>query len=214
MRVLGVKRILILIFLVAINVAMAATVYVFLIPQHVTKERELNALKSQVNTVRSDIDRMQVEFDQLAEQQNRFEKLKGKGFFYNQGRREAQIVLESIQKQAGVVTAIATIQAGAAEDNEEAKKAEYKILKSPVQIHIDAFDPVDVYRYVYLLDNFFPGHVQIDSINMARTGEVTGPVLRGIASGANPILVQADINMTWRTMVPQSDVIQTEGSAQ
>ncbi len=208
-RVLGTKRILMLVFLLAINVAMATTVYMYLMPQHVKKERELMALKKQVNGVRDDIGRMQIEFDQLADQQNQFEKLKEKGFFYDQGRRKAEIVLETIQKQAGVIAAVATIHAGATEDNDEAKKAEYKVLKSAVQIHVDAVDPVDIYRYIYLLDNFFPGHVQIDGIRMERTAEVTGPVLRGIASGANPVLVQADIDLTWRTMVPQAEVIQT-----
>ncbi len=208
-RVLGTKRILMLVFLVAMNIAMATTVYMYLIPRHAQKENQLRGVRGQVNTMRSDISRMQVEFDQLADQQNQFEKLKERGFFYNQGRREAQIVLEGIQKQAGVVAAVATIQAGATEENEEAKKADYKVLKSPVQIHVEAVDPVDVYRYIYLLNNFFPGHIEIGEIRLERIGEVTGPVLRGIASGVNPVLVQADINMTWRTMVPQADVIET-----
>jgi hypothetical protein len=205
-RVLGTKRILMLIFLIAINAALASSVYLFLMPQHIKKQRELSALNGQVSTVRTDIDRMQIEFDQLAEQQNRFEKLKEKGFFYNQGRRQAELVLEKIQKQAGVVAAVANIQAGMVQEDEEAQKAEHKILSSPVKIHIDAVDPVDVYRYVYLLDNFFPGHVAINNIRMVRTDEVTGPVLRSIASGSNPVLVQADIEMTWRTMVPQSEL--------
>ena len=85
-RVLGTKRILMLVFLIAINVAMATTVYMYLIPQQVKKERELKKIRGDVNTTRDDISRMQVEFDQLAEQQNQFEKLKAKGFFYDQGR--------------------------------------------------------------------------------------------------------------------------------
>ncbi len=206
-RVLGTKRILMLVFLIAINVALATSVYLFLIPQEVKKRTELNQLRNKVAGVRGDINRMLVEFDQLALQQNRYEKLKERGFFYNQDRRQAQIVLESIQKQAGVVAAVANIQAGASEDNAEAQKAEYKILSSPMKIHVEAIDPVDIYRYVYLLDNFFPGHIMIQDVRMERTGEVTGPVLRGIASGSNPVLVQADLNITWRTMVPQSEVI-------
>ena len=206
-KVLGAKRIMMLFILVAVNVVLAATVYLFLIPQEVTKRNELNVLRNKTAGVRGDIDRMLVEFDQLALQQNRYEKLKERGFFYNQDRRQAQIVLESIQKQAGVVAAVANIQAGISEDNPEAQKAEYKVLRSPMKIHIEAFDPVDIYRYVYLLDNFFPGHIMIEDIRIERTGEVTGPVLRGIASGSNPVLVQADLNVTWRTMVPASEIL-------
>lgn len=213
-RVLGTKRVLMLVLLVAMNVAMAASVYMFLQPQRIKKQSELAGVNGQISTVQSDINRMQIEFDQLAVQQNQFEKLKEKGFFSNQGRRSAEKVFEAIQKQAGVISAIASIQSGTVEDSEEAQKAEHKILKSPVSVKVDATDSIDVYRYIYLLERFFPGHLTFNKITMARKAEVTGTILRSIASGSNPPLVEADIDMTWRTMIPQSEVIPDASGAQ
>lgn len=206
-RVLGTKRVLVLVMLIAFNAALAASVYLYLSPAVEKKEREMRALKGQISSKQGDISRMQVEFDKLAEQQNRFEQLKGKGFFFNQDRRQAEIVLENIQKQAGVISARAEMQAGVIEENEEAKKAEYNLLKSQGRIHIEALDAVDIYRYLYFISYYFPGHVTFKDIAMERKSDVTGPILRAIASGSNPPLVQADVELIWRTMIPKSEVI-------
>ena len=211
-KVLGTKRVLGLVFLVALNVALATGVYLYAVPEKGKKERELRRLTGQIATLISDIERMQVEFEQLEAQQEEFDQLKARGFFGNQGRRQAEQILERIQKEAGVISAVAGIQSGVVEDNEEAKKAEHKILKSPVTIHLEAMDDVDVYRYIYLLEKFFPGHVTIESVNMERLADVSGPVLRSIASGSNPKLIKAEIEMIWRTMIPASEVIGTEGT--
>jgi multidrug resistance efflux pump len=205
--ILGARRILTIAILVALNAAVVAMLYLYLTPEKMQKDRELRTARGQISTVTSDIGRMQVEFDQLTVQQERFDKLRAHGFFGSQGRREAERVFEKIQKEAGVISAVANIQAGTIEDNEEAQKAEHKILVSPVNITIEAVDDIDVYRYLYLLEQFFPGHVSIENMTMERKAEITGTVLRAIATGSNPQLVTADIHLTWRTMIPQKDII-------
>lgn len=209
-RVLGSKRLMLLAGLAGLNLLLAAVTYIYLAPHAFSQQMRLNGLNGQISTVRSDIDRMQIEFEQLNAQQAQFDALKKKGFLSNQQRRQAEKVFESIQKQAGVISAVAKIEAGQVEDNEEAQKAEYKILSSPVKIHIEAMDGVDVFRYIYLLEHFFPGHVAVTDMQFERKSEVTGPVLRAIASGENPVLVDADIEMVWRTMIPQAEVAPAE----
>ena len=206
-KVLGTKRVLGLVFLIAINAALASGVYLYAVPEKAEKERELRRLQGEISTAVSDIDRLQIEFEQLEKQQEQFDGLKAKGFFSNQERRQAEKVFERIQKEAGVISAIASVQAATVEDNEEAAKSEHKILSSPVAIKIAAMDDVDVFRYIYLVEQFFPGHVTINDIQLSRTTEISGTILRGIATGANPELVKAEIQMTWRTMIPASEVI-------
>lgn len=206
-RVLGTKRVLGIVFLVAINAALAAGVYLYAMPEQVKKERELRQLRGNISTTSSDIGRLQIEFDQLEAQQAQFENLRTRGFFGTQERRQAEKIFEKIQKEAGVVSAIANIQSGSVLDDEEAQKAEHKILASPVTVRVTATDDVDVFRYIYLVEQFFPGHITIDSIKLERVAEISGTVLRAIASGANPALVTADIEITWRTMIPASAVI-------
>ena len=102
-RVLGAKRILTIVALLALNALMAATLYFYLMPEKIKKNRELSSLRGQISTVQTDIGRMQIEFDQLAVQQAQFEKLQKRGFFSTQGRRVAEKVLQRIQQEAGVV---------------------------------------------------------------------------------------------------------------
>lgn len=205
--VLGIKRVLVLVALVALNVVLAASVYMYMIPENTVKKRELSGLRSQVSTLRGDIDRMQVEFEQLEDQKAEFELLAKDGFFKDQSRRQAEDIFNEIQKKSGVSKAIASIQAGVLEDNEEAKKAEHKILKSPMEVRLEAFDDVNIFHYLFLVEHYFPGHVSIKGVRIERKADVTGTVLRAISTGASPSLVEAHVKMVWRTMIPASSVI-------
>jgi hypothetical protein len=209
-RILGVKRILVLLVLVVLNGLFATGVYLYLMPQKLQKERDLSGVRGQIGTLQGDIDRLQIEFDQLEAQQAQFDILNERGFFSSQGRRQAEKTLENIQKQAGVISAVASIKSGTVEDSEEAQKAAHKILVSPISIQVEALDDVDVFRYLFLLEKFFPGHLTITNINVERTSDISGPVLRSIASGSNPALVTASIEMLWRTMIPESEVMNTD----
>ena len=206
--VLGFKRVVMLAVLIGVNIVLAMSIYMYMKPETQKKERELRGLRGQVSTVRSDIDRMQVEFEQLEDQKAEFERLAADGFFKNQGRRQAELILSEIQKTSGVSKAIASIQAGEIEDNEEAKKAAHKILRSPIEIRLQAIDDINIYHYLFLVENYFPGHITIEELNLERSADVTGTVLRAIASGTNPPLVNADVEMVWRTMIPESEVIE------
>jgi hypothetical protein len=170
-------------------------------------------LKSQTSVVQQDINRLQVDFDQLKLQQSEYLIIKDKGFFFDQSRREAEKILQSIQQKAGVIAAVAKINAGELEDNEEAQKANYKILKSTLSVHIDALDPAEIYKYVYLLEEFFPGQLIISNLLLERKTEPNGEALRSISEGGRPIMASADVDIIWRTMIPQpQQAAQTPGA--
>ncbi len=205
--VLGLKRVILLAFFVGLNVVLGGLYYGVLLPFQASQTAELNTLQSQVSTVRSDVARMQVEFEELEAQKGAFQTLQKDGFFQNQSRKLAESFFSKIQKEAGVGNAIATVDSGAIEENEEAVKAKHKILKSSVKIELKAVDDVDIFRYLYLVEASFPGHMAVEKIELKRESDVDGTVLRAIASGANPPLVSARVDMLWRTMIPESDVI-------
>ncbi|MCK5284749.1 MAG: hypothetical protein KAJ86_04100 [Alphaproteobacteria bacterium] len=212
-KVLGIKRILIIVILLVANIVLAAVVYVYIDPEKANKERELQVIRGKNSGVQSDVIRLQIEFDQLEMQQDQFDALKKEGFLGTQDRRLAEQLFAKIGKEAGVIRSVASMQGGTIEDNDEAGKAFHKILRSPILVEIDAFDDVDVFRYIYLVEKFFPGHITIEYVNIERKGDVTGAVLRGIAGGKNPELVAANIEMIWRTMIPEKDIIKkVEGS--
>lgn len=210
-QILGIKRVLILVFLIAINAAVGSGLYLYLYPQTEKKERDLRRVRGQISSVQGDIDKLAVEFAQLELQREQFAVLEESGFFDSQDRRSATEIFNRIQEQSRVVSAVASVRAGKIEENPEAEKAEHKVLVSPIEVKIEAMDDTDVFRYIYLVQRFFPGHISINDIRISRQAEVTGTVLRSIASGSKPPLVEATIQMSWRTLIPESEVIESQG---
>lgn len=210
-RILGLKRIILLGLLVVLNVLLAAAVYLYMNPQEVKKQRELQGVQGEIATLSDDISRMQIEFDDIERQKSRFQELVNDGFFRDQSRREAEELIRRIQVSSNVVTASASIASGEVVDDEEAAKAGYKILKSPVSLTIEALDDVDVYRYLYMVQRYFPGYITYEKLTMERMAAVDASVLRALASGATVPLVKASINMTWQTMIPDPNA-STDGT--
>ncbi len=201
-NILGIKRIFILLALFVTNAALALIVFYYLTPQIQTDERNMSTMRGEVSTLRADIDLMQVEFDQLAVQKDEFEILSADGFFTEQDRRQAELIFNDIQRKSGVSKAIVSIQPGVFEENEESLKAKHQILNSTIEANIEAVDDVNIFNYMFLIENYFPGHVSIEKIELKREANVSATVLRAISAGGNPPLVTAKLEMSWRTMIP------------
>ncbi|MGQ0527285.1 MAG: hypothetical protein ACT4OY_04550 [Alphaproteobacteria bacterium] len=210
-KMLGFKRVLILLVLISVNFAMAGALYFYIQPQHMAKDQQMRVLQSQISEKQSDIDRIQIAFEQLEVQQSVFDNLRARGFFGNQERRQAETALSDIQQKSGVISAIANIMPGRVRDDEEAQKADHKVLESSVNLRVEALDDTDIYRYLYLLQNYFPGHVAIEKVGLGRKGAINDAVLRGIAGGQSPPLTEVDILLIWRTMIPQSEIAGGQG---
>lgn len=209
-KVIGAKRLLLLAVLLSANILLAAATYLYLIPQEAETAKKLRILRGENQTKREDINRMQIEFEQLGQQQDKFDALKNDGFFKDQIRSVAKKLFKDIQIESHVVSSVAAIKPGIIEENEEAKKSNYKLLSSPIDITVEAFDDSDIYNYLYILEQKFPGHLSVDKMSMTRVTDISGPVLRAIATGANPVLVKATISMSWRTMIKDSQIIVEE----
>jgi len=206
--VIGIKRLFFLFVFIAINVVLAAGVYMYLTPKKQGLEREKRALGGQLSVVRSDMERMKIEFEQLDAQQDYFDDLKMKGFFSAQERSNAKVLFSEIQADSNVISAVVSVDSGVVGDDKEAEKANHKVLISPVEVEIRAFDDGDIYRYIEMALDRFPGHLSFDRVEISRIQDVSSPVLRAIASGAYPEMVYARLGMSWRTLIPDSQIIE------
>ncbi|MGB0720083.1 MAG: hypothetical protein ACPGRX_06395 [Bdellovibrionales bacterium] len=200
-NILGFRRVVVLVGLILVNVVFAASVYGYLLPEKQIQDGKKSRLQGEVSTLRSDIDKLKVEFAQIEAQRVEFEDLRDEGFFTDQNRRQAQLILNDIQAKSNIIKAVSQIEGAKFENNADAIKAEYDVLQSPLKIELEALDDLDVYRYLYLMEAFFPGHISIDKLVMVREADVNGTILRSIASGGNPVLVKANAELSWRTMI-------------
>lgn len=210
--VIGFKRLIILVVLLSINIALGAGTYMYLAPEQQKTEKQLRTVRTKLSNVKYDLERMQVEFEQLDQQQDRFDKLKEDGFFSNQVRSTAKDLFSLIQDRSNVISAKVSVKSGVIEDNKDAQKSKHKVLKSLIDIEIKAFDDADVYAYLSLVLNKFPGHVAVDNVTIKRVKDISSPVLRAIKSGANPELINASLVLSWRTLIPEDQVLsETDG---
>ncbi len=206
-EVIGVKRFVILVSLVLFNALVASVTYLYLVPEVESSKSSLRTLQGQVTSSQADLDKMLVEFDQLEQQQDRFDRLKEIGFFFPQTRSDAKNLFSKIQEDSKVISAVVNLKAGRVEESELAAKAKHRILVSEITAEVKAFDEIDVYRYLDMAEKEFPGSLIVDSMVMWRKIDINPIVIRSIANGGSPELVVASIKMSWKTMIPENLVI-------
>lgn len=204
--IIGIKKVIVLLILVGLNIGLASIINFYGYPEKSRTDSSLINLRAEISSVQADIDRIQIEFEQLDKQQKQFDALKASGFFSNQLRSVAKNKFKEIQTETNVISAVASVMPGKIEGNEEADKAKHKLIVSRIAIDIRAFDDLDVYRYVDKVQKSFPGMVSLEKLTMVRTKDVNGPVLRAIAAGEYPELIKASVELNWRTMVPEDQI--------
>lgn len=209
-KVLGIKRIMILLILIGVNAAVGSATFLYLVPEKAVQDRNLRSQQSKVSAKDGDIKQLTVEVQLLKEQQDDFKIIVDRGFFNNQSRSDARSLLERVRSQSGVITANVDGGELTNEASEGAEKAGYVLLSSTVNVKIGALQDRDVYRYINLLKSSLPGHLSIEKISIDRKLEISGEVLRLISSNQKPKLVVAEISLLWRTMIPAEEYARIE----
>ncbi|MCK5374746.1 MAG: hypothetical protein KAJ40_05635 [Alphaproteobacteria bacterium] len=212
-NIIGVKRVVVLVILASFNVTLAAVVYMYATPEYQTVMRQLRGQRSQLSSLQNDVEQMQIEFDQLDHQQERFDEIKEKGFFSAQDRADAKDIFSLIQKKSRIISAHVSVKPGYVEENDGTKKAKHKLLISDVSVRIKAFDDNDVYHYIDLVQKVFPGFVSLEHVSVRREKDISTTLLRAIANGASPEIVTAEVEFLWRTMIPENQVLDKSGIA-
>jgi hypothetical protein len=210
-QVLGVKRVIVLAVLVAVNAVLAGVLYYIILPQKETTERQLRSTRAAVESRRSEVSRLQTEFEQIQEQKAQFAKLEAAGFFTAQDRLDARKTMEMIQTTSRVLAARYSIEAAQIEEAPMAAEANHVLLKTPVRVTIDALDDVDFYSFMYWIENAFPGQAAIRNFKLERKIDVGEAALRQIGSGTPTVLVSGDLDFMWTTMVPKDRIPQQLG---
>ena len=205
-QIIGIKRILLLIILVAFNAGLGAAAYLYVLPENQKLEGMLNATRNQVTVKRDEATKLREDFKQIEEQKERFESLQAAGFMSDQNRLVARRRIISIQQYSKVLSASYDIKSAEVVDNNAAESIAHAVLDSPVVVKIEAIDDVDFYNFIYWMENAFPGHISVDKVRMTRAYDVNDNTLRSIGTG-NPLgLIKGDVEFSWRTIVPEANV--------
>ncbi len=207
-KILGIKRVMTLGIMIAVNLVLAAALYSLILPQKAKSENELRSTRSAVNARRDEVTKLKTEYEQIQEQKNLFGNLQDAGFFGTQDRIEARKMIEQIQLESKVLAARYDIQAIQVQENPVAAVSDHVILHSPVKVSLDALDDIDVYSFMYWAQNAFPGHIGITGLTVERKLDVDEITLKQIGNGVPVVLVTATVDFSWDTMVPRADLPQ------
>lgn len=206
LQLIGFKRLIIIAILLSLNVVLGAAVYGYLVPENKKKDSELSALKSKISQIRSDTFQLEDNYKLIQEQKFDYENLVQAGYFNTQDRLAFRRRMTDIQRYTQVLRASFDIAPAGIEANEKIKAAEHVILKSPVSVDIEALDDVDFYNFLFWLENGFPGHSQITSLNIKREEDVDDQTLRAIGSGTDLTMITGSVKFDWRTFVPENQI--------
>lgn len=194
------KQILLLVILALLAGAGYYYSYVYLAPAKLDAQRAAGAEQGKISTMRAEMAELQAGYDKFVDIKDDYDQIVAVGFFDDQNRLEAQKLIRIIQEQSRVISAKYSIKPLTEAVNESAKAAGKVLVETSADFILEAVEDADIYNFVFMLSEGFPGHIEIQEFNIKKVKDVTQPLLRQIGSGQATTLVEATMKVTWRTL--------------
>lgn len=194
------KQILLLAILLGLVAGGYYYSYIYLAPAKLSIQREAGVEQGKISSMRQEMADLQAGYDKFVDIKDDYDQIQGIGFFDDQNRLEAQKLIRVIQEQSRVISAKYSIKPLDEEDNESAKAAGKILVATNADFIIQAVEDADIYNFIFMLTEGFPGHIEIQQFNIKKLKDVTQPLLRQIGSGKATALVEATMKVTWRTL--------------
>lgn len=202
LNVIGTKTVLLMILLIIFSAGAYFYTHNIAAPGMKSDQSELTKNRSEIIGMQEEMSKLSQGIDRFESERVRFEKLQKLGFFDDQNRLLTKQRFTVLENESDLVSFQYTIKPAKEEFNQLAADAGYKIIHSDVEMTMGAIDDRAIYKFVYLLNYGFPGHVVISDFQIKKGTELSQPVLRNIGNGDFPSLVEASVKATLRTMVP------------
>jgi hypothetical protein len=201
---LGRRRIYALVILAILNLGVGLFWYFYLIPESTLQNQTLTSVTSEVETKREEIHKLKLEYATLQTQVRDFKIIENKGFINDQNRVAAQAAFERLRDSSGLMVAKYNISSGQLTEIPSIAEAGYVMLKSPVKVELEAIDDFDIYSFVKMLDERFPGEVEMKSWNLERLEEVNNEIIRSINRGTPNPMVKSIVEFDWKTIASRN----------
>lgn len=204
---IGTKRLIILLVLAALTGIFGFLHLYIFAPKAESAQRQTSALRSQIASLRDETEALKTDMTRFRERSIQFKKIEAAGFFNDQSRVLARQRLEEMQIQSKLLAARYEIKRARVVNSERAGKAGYGVLETPITLKLSAIDDMDIYKFIYMLNYTFPGQISIVDMELVRKREVTPEILKEIGLGRPPEILSAELNIEWRTMTKQENLV-------
>jgi len=210
-QILGTARIILICLLLVLNAAA-----VFFLTQYIVVEKEraevtLQSVNGEISNLRSEIAKLWEEFTELRAQLKEFRILEAKKFFNDQSRVLARDYLDYLSRRNELTKMRYDIRQASIGVTPETMEADYRIVKSPISIDIEAYHDLDVVAFMKMIMETFPGIIHIDGISMERSSDIDGTTLVAMQKGETRTFVRSKLDLSWYTMISQAEVQRIEG---
>lgn len=195
-----------LVVLAALNVGVFALNNFFLHDMNAQMRREHNAIKNETLKLQNEANDLREGSEELKKMADIYTIAKDRGFINDQNR---VTVRDSFNILAGVTNLLKAdykVERAQQLENEGLSKAGYVILKSNVEVEIEALDDVKIYNFVYLLTNKFPGITNLKRVQVKREQDITLDTLKVLEKDPTKEMVRGYVNFDWVSVAPVEGV--------
>ena len=204
--ILGVKRIVFLAILGAFCLFIGGGNYYYVMPETTALEGRLKSTEGQFYRKQGEINQLRNEFTRLQDQLSKYKILENMGFFNVQDRVTARETFTKLQKGSGLLWMKYRLDSSRKLEFNEARDINHMVISSPVEVNIEALDDVDVFHFIQMVREKFPGDISFKQIEIERVMDINSTVIRRIGNGEPEVLVKAVINFDWRSMAPEDSI--------
>ena len=202
-KLIGLKRGLILLALLAINVILLS-IYMFGIePMRMESEQQRDGVRAEIADFQGKIQNIKQEVITFNENLPKYNTMKDRGFFLPQDRFQMGRDLDAARAASRVkgfnydISDIRTIP------SIEATNAQMRLVNSRFELkNIDLLTDDDFFLFVDMMDQKFPQQLRLQSFTMRRTGELTADTLKNLATTGKAGILEVNATFDWFTLVP------------
>lgn len=205
MKLIGIKRLILLMILIGLNAFIAASYFLWIEPMRGEAQTKLTGLQSDISSLQNKIQNTKTELAEYATNLPKYQALQGRGFMSSQDRFQITRDLDDVRKRADMGNFSFRIDDLRNVENADAAAANMKVINSRINVeNVGSLLDINIYNYIDLMANSFPSHVRINSFKIERKEKLTPQILLKIADtkGVNVSLVNASAVFDWLTYVP------------
>ncbi|MAF67778.1 MAG: hypothetical protein CMH25_00330 [Micavibrio sp.] len=207
-KIIGRERIIFLLSLLGLIALISGVAYFVIAPKMVAAERTLATKKIQVSAKKNDTMMLRDEFRTFQERAEKFKELEVSGLFETQNRLEAIDKVEGFREEIGLLKASIKVDAGEIVEDQRMDRLDNVYLESPVSFTLEALDDIEVYTFLKLVEDRFPGRLVVQNLKIEKVADITTETLASIVNGIPTPMVKATADYNWVTLPAENELEQ------
>jgi hypothetical protein len=207
---IGKSKLIIITTLLVLAAGSFAATELYLKPSLATDQKKLSKTVSELNETKTKNIEIEDEIAFSKERKVDFDLLKSAGFFEAQKRELIQQSVDQSMRLSGITGGGFKVSPPNCYVNDDLKDSQYILIGSPVNINVESYEDLSIYKFLDLFIKNLPGYIVIENFKVDRMRDVTLSVLQEIGSGKNTPIIGSNISMTWYTIVNKETVVCTD----